>query len=1058
MTAEASSPRVLLHEPAKPDVRLPALEERVLEKWDAEHTFEQSLAASASQKPYSFYDGPPFATGLPHYGNLLAGVLKDIVPRYWTMRGYHVTRRFGWDCHGLPVEHEISKKLSIESNKQILAMGIDRYNAECRGIVQRYTQEWKASVRRIGRWVDMERPYFTMDPSFMESVWWVFQQLWDKGLIYEGYKVLPYSTGVSTPLSNFEANLNYRDVQDPAITVAFQATGPANGPAIDQPFALLAWTTTPWTLPSNLAVAVHRDLAYSKVRDKATGKTYVLASALVPKYFEASAIETLATMTGADLIGTTYEPLFPYFAATPNAFRVIHADHVTLDAGTGLVHMAPAFGEEDFIACQKHDLPIVNPVDDDGMFTAEVADFAGRRVKDADRDLIARLKDEGKLFRHETITHSYPFCWRSNTPLIYRAVSTWFVRVEAIKDQILAGNRETTWVPDHLRDGRFGKWLENARDWAVSRNRFWGTPLPIWKNDQGETICIGSIEQLEQRTGQRVTDLHLDSVAKLEIPSEKGGPPLRQYGGVLDCWFESGSMPYAQWGYPRTHQAAFEASFPADFIAEGLDQTRGWFYTLTVIGNALFGKSPFKNVIVNGLVLAEDGKKMSKSLRNYPDPQALFDEHGADAVRLYLVDSPVVKAQELQFSEKGVRDVVRKILLRWWNAYSFYVSYANIEAFTPRGIALRSPNILDRWILSRLHSLIEHTNREMEAYRLYNVVPSLLSFIEDLTNTYIRFNRSQFWADGMPETKRQAFETLFHVLHTLAKVMAPFTPFLSETTYGNLAQVLPDRKDSVHLEAFPTAELGRIDRELEDAVARMSRMVVMARNVRETLGVKAKIPLRRLTIIHRERHVLEAIRQLEGCFVEELNVQQVVYEDREDDWVQISAKANFKKLGARLGKKMKAVASAVARLTVADIVALEAGSSLELEGEPITLDDVEIRRAPKDAQEALASDQLISIAFDPTVTEAQIQEGLSREVSRRIQVARKNAGLNFDDRIDVELACDAELRGAIEAHAAAIREATLAGTLAVVEAPAGSFVEDADIDGRKLTIGLRVRR
>jgi len=1050
MTAETSPPKALLHEPAKPDVRLSALEERVLEKWDAEHTFEKSLAASASQQPYSFYDGPPFATGLPHYGNLLAGVLKDIVPRYWTMRGYHVTRRFGWDCHGLPVEHEISKKLSIESNKQILAMGIDRYNAECRGIVQRYTQEWKASVRRIGRWVDMEHPYFTMDPSFMESVWWVFQQLWDKGLIYEGYKVLPYSTGVSTPLSNFEANLNYRDVQDPAITVAFRATS--------GDFALLAWTTTPWTLPSNLAVAVHRDLAYSKVRDKASGKTYVLASALVSTYFEADAIETLATMTGADLLGTTYEPLFPYFAATPNAFRVIHADHVTLEAGTGLVHMAPAFGEEDFIACQKHDLPIVNPVDDDGMFTAEVADFAGRRVKDADRDLIARLKEEGKLFRHETITHSYPFCWRSNTPLIYRAVSTWFVRVEAIKDQILAGNRQTTWVPDHLRDGRFGKWLENARDWAVSRNRFWGTPLPIWKNDQGETICIGSIEQLEQLTGHRVTDLHLDAVAKLEIPSKNGGPPLTQYGGVLDCWFESGSMPYAQWGYPRTHKAEFEASFPADFIAEGLDQTRGWFYTLTVIGNALFGKSPFKNVIVNGLVLAEDGKKMSKSLRNYPDPKALFDEHGADAVRLYLVDSPVVKAQELQFSEKGVRDVVRKILLRWWNAYSFYVSYANIEAFTPRGIAQRSPNILDRWILSRMNSLIEHTNREMEAYKLYNVVPSLLSFIEDLTNTYIRFNRSQFWADGMPETKRQAFETLFHVLYTLAKVMAPFTPFLSETTYGNLARVLPSHQESVHLEAFPAAELGRIDGELEDAVARMSRMVVMARNVRETLGVKAKIPLRRLTIIHRERHVLEAIRQLEGCFVEELNVQQVVYEDREDDWVQISAKANFKKLGARLGKKMKPVANAVAQLTVADIVALEAGRTLTLEGEPITLDDVEIRRAPKDAQEALASDQLISIAFDPTVTEAQIQEGLSREVSRRIQVARKNAALNFDDRIDVELACDAELRGAIEAHAAGIREATLAGTLAIVEAPAGSFVEDADIDGRKLTIALHVRR
>ena len=1048
MTAEATTAKRLLHEPARPDVRLSAIEERILAKWDAERTFERSLEATASRQPYSFYDGPPFATGLPHYGNLLAGVLKDIVPRYWTMRGYHVTRRFGWDCHGLPVEHEISKKLKIESNKQILAMGIDRYNAECRGIVQRYTQEWKASVRRIGRWVDMEHPYFTMDPSFMESVWWVFRQLWDKGLIYEGYKVLPYSTGVSTPLSNFEANLNYREVQDPAVTVAFQAAG--------EPFALLAWTTTPWTLPSNLALAVHRDLAYVKVRDRASGKVYVLAGALVDRYFAADAIETLATLTGADLLGTAYQPLFPYFAATPNAFRVIHADHVTLEAGTGLVHMAPAFGEEDFIACGKHAIPIVNPVDDDGMFTAEVPDLAGRRVKDADRDIIQRLKAQGSLVRHDTITHSYPFCWRSNTPLIYRAVSTWFVRVEAIKDQILAGNRETTWVPDHLRDGRFGKWLENARDWAVSRNRFWGTPLPIWKNDQGETVCLGSIEELEQRSGRRVTDLHLDAVADITIPSARGGSPLRQSGGVLDCWFESGSMPYAQWGYPRTHKAEFEASFPADFIAEGLDQTRGWFYTLTVIGNALLGKSPFKHVIVNGLVLAEDGKKMSKSLRNYPDPQVLFDEHGADALRLYLVDSPAVKAQEVQFSEKGVRDVVRKILLRWWNAYSFYVSYANIEVFEPRGIPARSPNVLDRWILSRLNSLIENTNREMEAYKLYNVVPNLLQFIEELTNTYIRFNRKQFWADGMPETKRAAFETLFHVLHTLARVMAPFTPFLAEATYDNLARVLPARKDSVHLEAYPEAEPGRIDRALEDAVARMSQMVVMARNIRETIGVRAKIPLRRLTIIHRERGVLDALRQLEDCFVDELNVQQVVYEDREDAWVQISARANFKKLGARLGKKMKAVAHAVQQLTVQDIVALEAGRALELEGEAIALDDVEIRRAAKDAGEALASDQRISIALDPTVTEAQIQEGLGREVIRRIQLARKAAGLNLDDRICVQLACDAELRGAIAAHHGAIREATLADALELVEAPAGTFVEDAEIDGRKLTIGLRV--
>ena len=516
-------------------------------------------------------------------------------------------------------------------------------------------------------------------------------------------------------------------------------------------------------------------------------------------------------------------------------------------------------------------------------------------------------------------------------------------------------------------------------------------------------------------------------------------------------------MPYAQWGYPRTNKAEFEASFPADFIAEGLDQTRGWFYTLTVIGNALFGTSPFKNVVVNGLVLAEDGKKMSKSLRNYPDPQVVFDEHGADALRLYLIDSAAVKAQEMLFSEKGIRDVVRKILLRWWNAYSFYVSYANIEAFAPAGVAARSPNILDRWILSRLHSLIENTNREMEAYRLYNVVPNLLQFIEDLTNTYIRFNRRQFWADDMPAEKREAFETLFHVLHTLARVMAPFTPFLAESTYENLSRVLAGRKESVHLELYPEAEPARIDRELEDAVARMSQMVLMARNIRETIGVRAKVPLRKLTIIHRERRVLDAMKQLEDCFTDELNVMEVVYEDREDDWIRISAKANFRRLGARLGKRMKPVAGAVERLTVADIVGLEAGGSLELEGETIGLDDVEIRRTPREESESLASHQLISIALDPTVTEEQVQVGLSREVIRRVQVARKNAALNLDDRIRLELACDGELRRAIEQHRDAVMADTLAAALAIVEAPAGSFVEEADIDGEPIRIGLTVQ-
>jgi isoleucyl-tRNA synthetase len=634
------------------------------------------------------------------------------------MKGYSVPRRFGWDCHGLPVEYEINKTLGIKSNKDVYAMGVAAYNSACRGIVQRYSQEWKKTVRRIGRWVDMENAYFTMSPEFMESVWWVFRQMFDKGLIYEGYKVVPYSTGLSTALSNFEANLNYKTVQDPAITVAFPIT---EKPGV----SLLAWTTTPWTLPSNLGLAVHQDADYVRVREKnpAEGKTrqeFILAKALWKAPFGKDAeknFEIAEEMAGKSLLGLHYEPLFPFFQekAKEGAFKVIHSDHVTMDSGVGIVHMAPAFGEEDYIACQKNGIPLVNPVDDDGMFTAAVGAYAGRRVKDADKDLIAEIKAKGRLVKHDTLEHSYPYCWRTDTPLIYRALASWFVRVEQIKETILKANSTTRWVPDHLRDGRFGKWLDGARDWAISRNRFWGTPLPIWKNAEGEMICVGSPDELSKLSGKPVTDLHMDSIDSLEIPSKTGKSPLKRIAPVLDCWFESGSMPYAQWGYPKTNADNFKKTFPADFIAEGLDQTRGWFYTLMVIGAALEGKAPFKNVIVNGLILAEDGKKMSKSLKNYPDPNEVLERHGADALRLYMINSPVVKAEELRFAEKSVTEVVRKILLRWWNSYAFFVNYANVDGFSPDKDSIgkfspeKSPNLLDQWILTRLNSLVSNT-------------------------------------------------------------------------------------------------------------------------------------------------------------------------------------------------------------------------------------------------------------------------------------------------------------------------------------------------------------
>jgi isoleucyl-tRNA synthetase len=1066
-------------EPVKPEVNFPKLEEQTLTFWDDQKIFEKSMNEKANALPFSFYDGPPFATGLPHYGHLLAGTLKDIVPRYWTMKGYRVKRRFGWDCHGVPVEFEINKSLNLNSRQDILDYGVGKYNAACRGIVDRYSNDWKKTVRRIGRWVDMENAYFTMQPEYMQSVWWVFQTLFKKGLIYEGLKVVPYSTGISTVLSNMEANLDYREVQDPAVTISFKLL-PESTKKIGVPegTAILAWTTTPWTLPSNMALAVGNKIEYVHAKEKATGANLILAEARLFSFSKKphEDFEILKTFEGSELIGVEYWPLFDYFAnkRSEGAFRVIDSDHVTTDSGTGIVHMAPAYGEEDFYACKRTGVPVVTPVDDDGMFTAAIPDFKGRRVKEADKDIILKLKALGNLYKQDTLVHSYPFCYRSGTPLIYRAVSSWYVAVEKIKNEIVASNQTTQWVPENLRDGRFGNWLENSRDWAVSRSRFWGTPLPIWKNKEGEVICVGSREELERLSGVKVPDLHKEFVDQIEIASPTGKSPLKRIDEVLDCWFESGSMPYAQWGYPYVTDDGhggnpvkeFEKSFPADFIAEGLDQTRGWFYTLMVIGTALFGKSPFKNVIVNGMILAEDGKKMSKSLRNYPDPVKLLDDHGADAVRLYMIDSPAVKAEELRFSDKGVREIVRRILLRWWNSYSFFTSYASIDEFKPRGDFSKSPNLLDQWILSRLHSLIQKTNEEMAAYRLYTVVPELLNFIESLTNTYIRFNRPHFWKDGkgtaMAEDKRFAYETLFHVLTTLSKIMAPFAPFLSEEIYKNLSRAIPGGagKESVHLEVFPEADVKFIKPELEHAVARMDTMVALGRNLREKVKIKAKIPLKSMKIIYRDQAALRELAKLEMYFQDELNIRKFEYITKEEDYVQVKAKANFPVFGKRVGAKMKAIAAQIDKISLAEIAQLEAGEKIIVDGEVITIADVEIKRSSLGDKPNLLSHQLVSIEVDTSLSDEQILEGLSREVMRKVQQARKNADLKLDARIHLSIHCDGKLLEAVKAHEATLKSETLAQSLvyaANADAVTGKHKETAtDIEEGQVTIGITV--
>ncbi|OQV24382.1 Isoleucine--tRNA ligase, cytoplasmic [Hypsibius exemplaris] len=872
--------------PVPENINFPKEEENILKLWTELNAFQTSLKQSEGKPRYTFYDGPPFATGLPHYGHILAGTIKDIVTRFAHQSGFHVERRFGWDCHGLPVEYEIDKALGIKGPGDVAKLGIENYNNECRKIVMRYAGDWETIISRMGRWIDFKNDYKTLYPSFMESVWWVFQELFKKGLVYKGFKVMHFSTGLHTTLSNFEAGLNYKEVNDPAVIISF--------PLVEDPdVSLIAWTTTPWTLPSNLALCVNPEKKYVKVRDVATKKVYIMMEARTEALFKKPAdFEIISTFLGAELKNKQYTPLFEYFTkrADLKPFRVCVDKYVTEESGTGVVHQAPYFGEDDFRVCLAHgimqrDSPLVCPVDATGCFTDEVSDFKGQYVKDADKAINKYLKEHGRLVHASQTKHSYPFCYRSETPLIYKAVPSWFVRVEPMIDRLLENNQQTRWVPDFVKEKRFGNWLKEARDWPISRSRYWGTPIPLWISDDGEgrDVCVGSIEELATLTGTRVTDLHRETVDKLEIPSQKGKGMLKRIPEVFDCWFESAACHYASSHYPFENQKEFEDKFPADFIAEGIDQTRGWFYTLLVLSTALFNKPPSKNVIVNGLVLADDGQKMSKSKKNYPDPMEVVDKYGADALRLYLINSPVVRAENLRFKEAGVRDVLKDVFLPWYNAYRFFAQQKELfekenstQFIFSEKTQLPTDNIMDRWILSFTQSLLQFVKDEMQAYRLYTVVPRLIKFVDLLTNWYVRSNRKRLRGSGGIEDCRKALETLFTVLFSMVRMMAPFTPFLAELLYQNLKDINksdstePRADQSVHYLMFPDPRFDLVDVNIERAVARMQTVVELGRQARErrTLPIKftamAKAVPENINFPKEEENVLKLWAELDA--------------------------------------------------------------------------------------------------------------------------------------------------------------------------------------------------
>ncbi|MCF6276940.1 MAG: isoleucine--tRNA ligase [Candidatus Magasanikbacteria bacterium] len=939
-------------------------EKEILKYWDQHKCFEKSVESRPKDKPYVFYDGPPFATGLPHYGHIVGTAMKDTIPRFWTMRGFRVERKWGWDCHGLPIENIVEKALDLKTKKDIEDFGIHNFNDACRSNVSNYVDEWKRIIHRFGRWVDMENSYRTMDINYMESVWWVFRQLWDKNLIYEGRKPMHICPRCETPLSNFEVTQGYKDIKDLTVTAQFKVLNAKEKLGVEEDLYILAWTTTPWTLPGNVLIAVGNDIDYLQIRTinengEKNKETFLVAKERAD-YVTKGAYEIVAEFTGSKLVGLNYEPLFPYYKDTKNAFKVVEADFVTTENGTGIVHIAPAFGSDDYSLGEKEEIDFVQHVGMDGKFKPEVLDFVGQEVKPkadhskTDVEIIKWLAKNGKLFAKEKYLHSYPHCWRCDTPLLNYLTSSWFIRVTELKEDLLLNNEKTNWVPSHIKQGRFGKWLENVRDWAVSRNRFWGAPLPIWRSDDGEDfICVGSVEELEELSGQKVEDLHKDTVDKLVF--EKDGKTYHRVSEVLDCWFESGAMPYGQMHYPFENKEKFEAGFPAEFIAEGQDQTRGWFYTLHVLATALTrGENPtiptdeslpaFRNVIVNGIILAEDGKKMSKRLQNYPDPMLVLEKYGSDALRYYLLSSPVVHAENMSFSEKGVREVYGKVINMLWNVFSFYEMFAEEKAVSKIN-TVELENVLDKWIVAKLNRLVVDVTKNMEEYKLAEAIRPIQDFIADLSQWYIRRSRDRFKMNStegdLEKDKKQAEKTLGYVLLTLSKVMAPFMPFIADKIYLQIKG--EGTAESVHLEDWPEVLEGDIDFLPLENMRSTRDIIELGQSARSSAGIKVRQPLS------------------EVCFF-----GPPIYDDNEE-----------KKKYETLIKN---------ELNVKEVKFLKMGCP-------------DINRVKKDKKYFVIESQRTLVALNTEITEELKKEGLMREIVRTVNQLRKEQGLTREDRV-----------------------------------------------------------
>ncbi len=997
-------------------MNFPEMERDIIQSWTEQKTFEKSLEIRRNAEEFVFYDGPPFANGLPHFGHIMVSYVKDTVARFQTMNGKRVERRLGWDCHGLPAEMAAEKELGVSGHKAIEEYGMQKFNDYCRANVLKYASQWTDLFRRIGRWVDFDNDYKTMDMPFMESIIANFKSLYEKGLVYEDYRVQPYSWSAQTPVSNFEVNLGYRDKTDTAITVLFKLENGMN---------LLVWTTTPWTLPSNLMIAVGPEIEYTIMQEG--DEKYVLATALLGRYKQQlQHAEAVGTIMGSELIGQSYEPMFPYFKdwKEKGCFKVLGGEFVSTEDGTGIVHIAPGFGQDDFDVCRAIDkeFPVACPVDEAGCFTAEVPDYQGRQVFDTNEDIMAWLKENRRLVKKEQLTHSYPYCWRTDKPLIYKAMSGWFVKVSDFRDEMVALNEQINWVPEHIKHGRFGKWLEGARDWSISRNRFWGTPIPVWKSDNPAFPRIdvfGSVNEIKEKTGIEVTDLHrpiIDDVVYPNPDDPSGKTMMRRVTDVFDCWFESGSMPEGQIHYPFKNKSWFESHFPADFIIEAIDQTRGWFYTLHVLGTALHHKPAFKNCLCTGLIMAEGGVKLSKKLKNYPDPNIILETMGSDALRWFFISSPVIKGGNVALDQEGkeVAKNARKALMPFWNAYYFFCLYANAEGIKATK-TVDSTDVLDKYILSKLRLLVERVRTYMSEYDLNQACNDCAEFLDILNNWYIRRSRARFW-DG---EDLNAFNVLYTVLETLSRVMAPLMPMTTEFVYRGLTG-----KESVHLQDYPDVSGLTVNEQLMNQMDLVRMVSSTVKSIREEHKLRNRLPLKSMTVAgEKATDLYDFVEVLK----DEVNVKNV---ELTTDIQQIADKFLYLKtplIGKRLGRYMKDIMAA----SKGNEWSQNADGTLSIGGQVLTAEEYELRLVMKEGFDGQPlPDNTAVIRLDTEVLPELEKEGIARDFVRMIQSLRKEKELDVSDRIQVVYESDSTLvREAIAEHDAYIREQVLAVAL-----------------------------